>query len=83
MPEEHHLAPVYAFAIVGFGDAESHAGLMEPVREAIPPLIELVTPIPYAALQQMFNASAPWGILAYEKAVYLDELSDAAIEVTA
>ena len=29
----------------------------------------------------MFNASAPWGILAYEKAVYLDELSDAAIEV--
>jgi FAD/FMN-containing dehydrogenase len=81
VPEEHHLAPVYAFAIVGFGDAESHAGLIEPVREAIPPLIELVTPIPYTALQQMFNASAPWGILAYEKAVYLDELSDAAIEV--
>ena len=81
VPEEHHLAPVYAFAIVGFGDAESHAGLIEPVREAIAPLIELVTPIPYVALQQMFNASAPWGILAYEKAVYLDELSDAAIEV--
>jgi hypothetical protein len=44
-------------------------------------LIELVTPMPYTALQQMFNGSAPWGILAYEKAVYLDELSDAAIEV--
>ena len=29
----------------------------------------------------MFNGSAPWGILAYEKAVYLDELSDAAIDV--
>jgi FAD/FMN-containing dehydrogenase len=40
-----------------------------------------VTPIPYTALQQMFNGSAPWGILAYEKAVYLDELSDAAIDV--
>ena len=81
VPEEHQLAPVYAFAIVGFGDAESHAELMQPVREAIPPLIELVTPLPYTALQRMFNASAPWGILAYEKAVYLDEVSDAAIEV--
>ena len=81
VPEEHQLAPVYAFAIVGLGDAETHAGLIDPVREAIRPLIELVTPIPYTALQQMFNGSAPWGILAYEKSVYLDELSDAAIEV--
>jgi FAD/FMN-containing dehydrogenase len=81
VPEEHQLAPVYAFAIVGLGDAETHARLIEPVREALPPLIELVTPIPYTALQQMFNGSAPWGILAYEKAVYLEELSDAAIDV--
>ena len=51
------------------------------MRKALPPLIELVTPIPYTALQQMFNGSAPWGILAYEKAVYLEELSDAAIDV--
>jgi FAD/FMN-containing dehydrogenase len=81
VPEEHHLAPVYAFLIVGFGDAESHAALIQPVRDALPPLVELVTPMPYTALQQMFNGSAPWGILAYEKAVYLDELSDAAIGV--
>ncbi|MGO9752485.1 MAG: FAD-binding oxidoreductase [Solirubrobacteraceae bacterium] len=81
VPEEHHLAPVYAILIVGLGDAEAHAGLIGPVHEALPPLIELVTPIPYTALQQMFNASAPWGILAYEKAVYLEELSDAAIDV--
>jgi FAD/FMN-containing dehydrogenase len=81
VPEEHQLAPVYAVVIVGLGDAEAHAELIDPVREAVPPLIELVTPIPYTALQQMFNGSAPWGILAYEKAVYLDELSDAAIEV--
>jgi FAD/FMN-containing dehydrogenase len=81
VPEEHHLAPVYAFVIVGFADAESHAALIQPVREAVAPLVELVTPMPYTALQQMFNGSAPWGILAYEKAVYLDELSDAAINV--
>lgn len=62
VPEEHHLAPVYAFVIVGFGDAESHAALIAPVRDALSPLVELVTPMPYTALQQMFNGSAPWGI---------------------
>ena len=43
------------------------------------PLFEFVTPIPFVALQQMFNKSAEWGSLAYEKALYLDRLSDAAI----
>lgn len=81
VPEEHHLAPVYALLIVGFGDAESHAALVEPVRAALTPLVEFVTPMSYTALQQMFNDSAPWGILAYEKSVYLDELSDAAVDV--
>jgi FAD/FMN-containing dehydrogenase len=81
VPQQHHFAPVYAIALVGFADAESHAALIAPLREAIPPLVELVTPIPYCALQQMFNTSWPWGILGYEKAVYLDQLSDAAIEV--
>jgi FAD/FMN-containing dehydrogenase len=47
----------------------------------VKPLFELVTPIPYTALQQMFDPSAPWGMMAYEKAVYLDELSDGAIDV--
>jgi hypothetical protein len=41
----------------------------------------MVTPIPYVALQQMFDESAPWGMYAYEKAVYLDELTDGAIDV--
>ena len=81
VPEEHQLAPVFAMAVVGFGDEETHARLVAPIREAVTPLFELVTPIPYVALQQMFNASAPWGILGYEKAVYLDELSDGAIDV--
>lgn len=37
------MAPVYAFVIVGFGDAGSHAALIQPVREAGTPLVELVT----------------------------------------
>ena len=49
----------------------------------MPPLFEFVTPIPYTMLQQMIDDSAPWGILAYEKACYLDELTDGAIAVIA
>lgn len=81
VPDAHKGQPVYLFAIVGLGDDAAHSELIAPVRDAVPPLFELVTPIPYVALQQMFNGSAPWGLLAYEKAVYLDELADEAIEV--
>ena len=42
-----------------------------------------MTPIPYAMLQQMLDDERPWGILAYEKACYLDELTDDAIAVIA
>ena len=53
------------------------------LREAAPPTFAFDTPIPYTSLQQMFDESAPWGIRGYEKAVYLDELTDAVIEVIA
>ena len=81
VPEEHQHAPVFVLAVVGLGSEAAHAQLVAPVRESMPGLFELVTPIPYTALQQMFDPAAPWGILAYEKAVYLDDLSDEAIDV--
>ena len=63
--------------------ADDHARAVTALREAAPPHFAFDTPIPYVHLQQMFDESAPWGIHAYEKAVYLDELTDAAIEVIA
>jgi FAD/FMN-containing dehydrogenase len=81
VPQQHHFAPGYALVVVGFGSAEDHARLVKPIREALPPLFELVTPMPYTQLQQMFDESNPWGILAYEKALYLDELTDGVIAV--
>ena len=81
VPEQHRGKPGHALLVVGYGSAEAHAEVVAPIRKAVAPLFELVTPIPYVALQQMFNASVPWGSLGYEKALYLDELSDAAIAV--
>jgi hypothetical protein len=83
VPAEHHFKPAYCLAVLGLGDTASHAGCIAPVRKAIPPNFEFVTPIPYVQLQQLFDASAAWGTLGYEKAVYLDELTDGAIAVIA
>lgn len=83
VPEQYHFAPGHALVIVGFGSEEDHARALAPAREACPPLFEFVTPIPYTALQQMLDESAPWGIRGYEKALYLDELTDDAIDVLA
>ena len=83
IPEEHHFTPGYMLAIVGWGTPEEHAAMVEPARADVPPLFEFITPIPYTMLQQMIDDSAPWGILAYEKACYLDDLTDGAINVIA
>ena len=83
VPPQYHFRPGHALLVVGFGSAEAHQAIVAPIRAAVTPLFEMVTPIPYVALQQMFNDSAQWGTLGYEKALYLDELSDAAIAVIA
>lgn len=84
VPEQYHFAPGWVLAVIGFGSSDEHAAVIEPVqRAATPPTFEFVTPIPYTELQKMLDESAPWGILGYEKALYLDELSDAAIDVIA
>jgi FAD/FMN-containing dehydrogenase len=80
VPPELHFTPAFALAVVGFGDDAAHATLIAPIKEALTPIVEMVTPIPYAALQQMFDESAPWGMYAYEKAVYLEELTDGVID---
>jgi FAD/FMN-containing dehydrogenase len=80
VPVEAHGMPGIAVIVVSWGDAAEHAAAIEPLR-ALAPLFQLVSPIPYVALQQMLDAGSPWGIRAYDKSLNLDELSDGAIEV--
>jgi hypothetical protein len=80
VPEELHLSPVFGLVVVGFGDAETHQRLIGPIQDSLSPIVELVTPIPYVDLQQMFDASAPWGLHSYEKAIYVDDLTDGVID---
>ncbi len=80
VPAELHLTPAFALVVVGFGDQGDHARLIQPIQQSLKPLVEMITPIPYVGLQQMFDPSAPWGMHNYEKAVYLSELTDGAID---
>jgi FAD/FMN-containing dehydrogenase len=82
VPEQHQGQPGFVVVVAGWGSAEELAQAVEPLRHAAPaPAWELVTPIPYTALQQMFDDSAPWGLRSYEKALYADELTDEVIAV--
>lgn len=82
IPEQHHSALGVALVVVGFSSADEHAALLAPARESLPPLFEFGTEIPYVALQQMLDESAPYGIVhAYNKSLSLDELTDEAVDV--
>jgi FAD/FMN-containing dehydrogenase len=83
VPERYHHVPGCALLLAGFSSAEEHERLLEPIREALPPLFEHVSPIPYVQLQQLLDESAPWGIRSYDKALYLDNLTNDAIGVLA
>ena len=81
VPEQHQFRPGYALLITGFGSAEEHAAAAARIREALPPLFEFVTPMPYVELQQLLDEANAWGLFGYEKGCYLAGLSDNAIAV--
>jgi len=83
VPEEHHFAPGHALIVVGFGTPGEHAAVVDGIRAALPPLFEMVAPMPYTALQSMLDDAAPPGILAYERSLYVEELTDEVVAVMA
>jgi FAD/FMN-containing dehydrogenase len=65
----------------GFGDPDEHAEAVDRLREALPPLFDAVTPMPYTALQQLFDQANCWGQYYYEKSTRHAELTDDVIDV--
>jgi FAD/FMN-containing dehydrogenase len=81
VPEQYRLQPGYILMIAGYGGEQEHADLVARVRKELPPLFEFVTPMPYVALQQMFDVAAAWGQYDYDKSLYLEEITEDAISV--
>jgi FAD/FMN-containing dehydrogenase len=85
VPEQYHHQPGYALMVAdmrpeGTGP-EEHAQLVDRIRKQLPPLFDVVTPMPYVELQQMIDEAFAWGKYYYEKSSYMEELTDEAIEV--
>ena len=81
VPEQFQLQPGYVLLLVGFGPPEQHAAAVDEVRASCPPLFEFVTPMPFTALQQMFDQANGWGQHYYEKSAYIAEITDDVIDV--
>jgi FAD/FMN-containing dehydrogenase len=81
VPVEHHGKIGHALLVGGYGSPDEHDRAIAAVREACPPLFEFLTPMPYTAMQQLFDPELPPGTRMYDKALYLAELTDDAITV--
>ncbi|MFY9805633.1 MAG: FAD-binding oxidoreductase [Pseudonocardiaceae bacterium] len=81
VPEHHHFRPGYAVVVAGFAATDEHRRVAAHIRASVPPLFEFTNPMPYLELQRMLDEAHAWGQSCYEKSLYLDEMSDAAIAV--
>jgi FAD/FMN-containing dehydrogenase len=83
VPPQHHFAPGYALLLAGFDGTPEHARLTARIRDTLPPLFDLVTPMPYVELQKLLDEANAWGHYCYEKGTYVEDLSDPVIDVVA
>jgi FAD/FMN-containing dehydrogenase len=54
--------------------------LLAPLRAFGPPVADLVTRMPYVAMQRMFDAATPYGVRSYWKSTFLRSLPDDGID---
>jgi FAD/FMN-containing dehydrogenase len=81
LPPEFHGQPMIAFAACFNGAAKDGEKALAPLRASLgTPTADLVGPLPYTALQSMFDPSAPPGRLHYWKSHRLAKLTQGAAE---
>jgi len=83
LPEHAHGKLAVALAVCYTGDRENGESVLRPLRKFGQPVADVVGPIPYPALQSMFDGAYPSGLQNYWKSSYLNDLSDDAITVVA
>jgi hypothetical protein len=83
VPPEMHFKPITGVVICWTGDHEEGERVVAPIREVAQPLMDMVGPMPYVALQSMLDGGAQPGTNAYMKAEFMEELTDSAIDMLA
>jgi FAD/FMN-containing dehydrogenase len=79
IPEKEHGKTFIAIVSCWSGPHEEAKAQMETFRKPAPIVAELVTPMPYYAMNTLFDALLPPGLQHYWKASFAKELTDGAI----
>lgn len=79
IPEKRHGETLCAIVACWAGPLEKGEKALEPIRKAGPVAAELVTPMPFPALNSAFDALVPAGLQHYWKATFSSDLTDGAI----
>lgn len=80
LPEEAHGKTFCAMVACWAGPLEKGEEALAPIRKIGPTVGELVTPMPYPAINALFDALLPPGLQQYWKGAFATELTDGAIE---
>ena len=80
LPEEVHGKPIVMVGACYAGAPEDGIEVVRPLKEFGTPIVDLLEPKLYTALQSMFDPSVPHGWHRYWKSVELPPLTDDAIE---
>jgi hypothetical protein len=80
VPAEMHFKPICGLILCWTGDPEEGERVIAPIRDVAQPMMDMVAPMPYTALQTIIDGGSPKGTRAYMKAEFMHEMSDAAIE---
>ncbi len=80
VPKEAWGQPMIGIVCCYAGPVEAGEAAFKPLREFGPPLMDMMQPMPYTAVQQLLDGANPKGRLNYWTAEFLDELPDKAID---
>ena len=80
-PEQYHLQKMCAVVWCYTGDLTKAEAVFEPIRKFSPPAIDFAGPIPFPALQSMFDALYPAGLQWYWRADFFNHYDDKAIDL--
>ncbi len=83
LPEDLHGQKVAALVVCWAGSHDEGEEVLRPLRNLGPPLVDLLGPIPYVALQQLVDPLWGPGAANYFTSAFLDQLPGAAIETFA
>ena len=80
LPTEMHGKPIVMVGACYAGRAQEGLEVVRPLKEFGNPIADLLEPMPYLALQSMFDPFVPHGWHRYWKSVELPQLTDAGID---